>query len=172
MEFVMGFSTKRGRPATVKSTKDFGTKELILKKQLALTKPPIDILLSKSIITNDQHNAALKFKWLYNLRFGNLKLKAYDGFNLRGSIEIFDQEYLAKKSKIYLKIANYLHQKRILNIVSNIVIFDLFPIILLAKTRNVAPNYSNKILLENDELNGLKDGLNYMLAIFSHRYVA
>jgi hypothetical protein len=161
----MRFSSKRGRPAISKPAKDLGTKELRQKKQLSLTKSPIDILLSKLIITQDQHDAALRFKWLYNLRFGNLKLKAYDGFNLRGSSMDFDQEYLAKKSKIYLKIANYLNQNKILNIVSNIVIFDLFPVILLPKTREVSPNYANKAMIQEDELNDLKHGLDYILSI-------
>jgi hypothetical protein len=169
-EIVMRFSSRRGRPIVQKPAKDLGTKELRQKRQLSLTKSPIDILLSKSIITEEQHNAGLKFRWLYNLRFGNLKLKAYDGFNLRGGDASFDEEYLAKKSKIYLKIANYLNENRILNIVSNIVIFDLFPMILLPKSR--APNYTNKTLLQDSELECLKQGLDYIWCVFNYRHVA
>ncbi len=68
----MAFSTLRGRPrATTRVIDtDSGTPELRLKHAMGITAEPIDLCLSRGLITPDQHWCGLHLRWLYTLRYG------------------------------------------------------------------------------------------------------
>jgi hypothetical protein len=66
----MAFSTRRGRPRSQPEQLDPGTPELRLKHALGLTTEPIDLCLSRNLITPGQHWCGLHLRWLYTLRYG------------------------------------------------------------------------------------------------------
>lgn len=66
----MAFSTLRGRPKARAPEHDPGTPELRLKHALGLTCEPIDLCLSKDLISKEQHWCALHLRWLYTVRYG------------------------------------------------------------------------------------------------------
>lgn len=66
----MAFTTRRGRPRAPALLSDPGTPELRLKHALGLTAEPIDLCLSRGLVTNEQHWCALHLRWLYTLRYG------------------------------------------------------------------------------------------------------
>lgn len=66
----MAFSSKRGRPKTVKPLHDCGTPELAFKRALGLTQEPLDGCLQRGLIHPHHHRAGLHLRWLYTLRYG------------------------------------------------------------------------------------------------------
>ena len=59
---------KKGRPKKVTEDKPY-TSETYWKNKHNLTSEPIDLLLKRGIINEEMHQAALKFRWLYTLKF-------------------------------------------------------------------------------------------------------
>jgi hypothetical protein len=78
----MAFSSKRGRPRKITSAirRDLGTEQLQAKRQQNLTIEPFDLLLAKSIISEDEHRAGIHLRWLYTLKNGapNISAMAMD----------------------------------------------------------------------------------------------
>lgn len=66
----MAFTTRRGRPKAPATTTDLGTPELRLKHALGATTEPIDLCLSRELITPEQHRCGMHLRWLYTLRYG------------------------------------------------------------------------------------------------------
>ncbi len=66
----MRFTSKRGRPKTVRPDTDMGTPELQKKRAHGLTLEAIDMCLNKNLITQAQHWCGLHLRWLYTLRYG------------------------------------------------------------------------------------------------------
>jgi len=57
---MAGFSRRRGRPRQNIQENDKGTFELRQKRNLGITIEAIDLCLKKSLITQEQHNAAMR----------------------------------------------------------------------------------------------------------------
>jgi hypothetical protein len=74
----MGFSAKRGRPKTklMGRIPDFGTEQLQAKRRQNATIEPLDLLLQKSLISNEQHSAGIHLRWLYTLKMGAPNISA------------------------------------------------------------------------------------------------
>lgn len=68
----MAFTSRRGRPPALRPTcaDDPGTPELRLKHALGLTAEPLDMCLSKQLITPLQHRCGLHLRWLHTIRYG------------------------------------------------------------------------------------------------------
>lgn len=66
----MAFSTTRGRPRTRSDAPDYGTPELRMKRMIHATDEPLDLCLSRALITPGQHRAGLHLRWLYTVRYG------------------------------------------------------------------------------------------------------
>lgn len=67
----MAFTTRRGRPPRpVFHGHDLGTPELCFKRAHGLTDEPIDRLLHRGLISQNQHWCGLHLRWLYTLRYG------------------------------------------------------------------------------------------------------
>ena len=83
----MGFSAKRGRPKTklVGRIPDLGTEQLQAKRRQNATIEPLDLLLQKSLISNEQHSAGIHLRWLYTLKMGapNISASNLDEFSSR-----------------------------------------------------------------------------------------
>lgn len=73
----MSFSTRRGRPAKPKLTRDNGTPELQAKRTLGLTIEAIDLCLERRLISREQHWAGLHYRWLYTVRYGAPSLSSH-----------------------------------------------------------------------------------------------
>lgn len=66
----MAFSTTRGRPRTRTDAPDYGTPELRMKRMIHATDEPLDLCLSRGLITSGQHRAGMHLRWLYTVRYG------------------------------------------------------------------------------------------------------
>lgn len=72
------FTNRRGRPRSERPALDKGTPELQNKRKQNITVETIDTCLSKGLISESQHLAALRFRRLYSLRFGAPHIRALD----------------------------------------------------------------------------------------------
>ena len=77
----MGKWAGRGRPKTRSDGKDLGTPELQKKKRGGMAGEPVDVCLTKGLITEEEHWCALHFRWLYTIRYG---LPTVTAINLDG----------------------------------------------------------------------------------------
>lgn len=66
----MRFRTRRGRPAVARAPRDAGTPELQHKRSMQMTAEPLDLYLSCGIISEAQHRAGIRLRWLHSLFFG------------------------------------------------------------------------------------------------------
>ena len=73
----LSFSKKRGRPRVEKEKNDYGTLELRNKRLLELTTEPLDLCFKKQLITIEEHEAGIRLRWLYTLKFGSPDISAY-----------------------------------------------------------------------------------------------
>ncbi len=126
---------------------------------------PIDILLNKCLITPTQHKTALNLRFLYHLRFGDLKIKtmrfAYANNNH------YTAEFLAEKSALYKKIVASFTNQKILNLIFNIAVFDIFPRSLLKSATSISANSFSNAILNIYELDDLRSGLDDIAKILA-----
>lgn len=122
----MGFSRKRGRPKTIKAQKDHGTPQLQAKKKLGITSEPLDLCLTKKLICIDEHEAGIRLRWLYTLRFGSPQISAYSIEPASsGSFRNDDENWLKARNLEYESAINDLSKIHAKRIVMNICIFNL-----------------------------------------------
>lgn len=72
------FTNRRGRPRSEKPALDKGTPELQHKRKQHLTAETLDSCLSAGLISCSQHQAGLRFRRMYSLRFGTPHIRALD----------------------------------------------------------------------------------------------
>ncbi len=155
------FSTKRGRPRKIldcsQNNHDNGTPELQRKIIELQTKEPIDLLLEKRLISNDEHRAAMHFRWLYTLRYGIPSVRAIDTTRIYGiDRKLNDEEWLTKREEEYKEATEILKKANSLSKVINIVIHNAFPDYLKPQMNMKI----NKTALKNEKsLLLLKEGL-------------
>jgi hypothetical protein len=153
----MKFSNRRGRPKSNKQIKDLGTKELRAKRIKEMTMEPIELCLKHDFITQEQHQAALRLQWLYNLHFGAPRIKAYDLKEVRGkSTHDYDDEWLAKRFDEYLSCLLELQKMGAKSITMNVCVFGLRPSF-LCKTKQAVSLYTRQA--EYHKALKLKEGL-------------
>lgn len=146
---------KRGRPRTKIESKDFGTPELIKKREQLLTTEPLDLLLYKKLITEKQHRAGLHFRWLYSICFEPAHIKAHDPGRVRGKFlrESYDEDFLVAIKEEYYRAIKKLKRIRAEGIVCNICIYQELP-------RFIANN--NSCRGNNFELQTIRNGLDLL----------
>lgn len=66
----MAFTSRRGRPRAPSPHADTGTPELRAKRSIGITTEPIDLCLTRNLISPAQHWCGLHWRWLYTLRYG------------------------------------------------------------------------------------------------------
>lgn len=69
---------RRGRPRALRPTRDQGTPELIRKRTVGETVEALDLYLARGQISEGQHRAGLRLRWLFTLRYGAPSLRALD----------------------------------------------------------------------------------------------
>jgi len=121
----MAFSRKRGRPKNIKPKNDYGTNELRMKKQLGVTTEPIDLCLNKKLITQEEHRAGLRLRWLYTLRFGSPGISAHDPEGSKGHYnKEYDELWLSARHMEYKNALDEINKIGAKRIVVNICIFN------------------------------------------------
>ncbi len=133
----MRFSSKRGRPRRIYPIKDYGTPELIHKRQHMLTLEPLDICLKKAFISHDHHWAGMHLRWLHSLRFGaptisSLDLSQPQGRNLTSENLLWQHA----REREYKQAIAAIKQPDMRALVVNICIFHHFPLFLRAQDLN------------------------------------
>lgn len=150
----MGFSSRRGRPRTLKEEVDQGTPELRQKRRHHLTTEPVDYLLQKGLITDQQHRCALHFRWLYTLRYGTVTITAIDPSAIRGRLQhTEDLHWREAVEKEWKTATQHLSSYRLLESVMRYCIYDT----------NVATH-----TLASPTLNALQSGLEALVKLW-HR---
>ncbi len=134
----MGFSRKRGRPALQKIQDDKGTNELQRKKSLGITTEPLDLCLKKGLICDEEHNAGIRLRWLYTLRFGAPDINAYS-FEHRGKscVQSDNDEWMHSRQLEYNNALTTLDRIGAKTIVMNICVFNQRPAFLLPYSMDI-----------------------------------
>ena len=129
----MKFTSKRGRPAAyghltvIEGGKNGeGQKTTHLHKRV--NREPIDICHEKGLISDNQHWAALHFRWLYTLRFGapGISASQLDKLGAQGP-KIVDSKWHEEREREYAMAVEKLRKAGALKIVLNLAIFGHFP---------------------------------------------
>jgi hypothetical protein len=165
----MGFTTRRGRPKTkevkleVISERDLGTPELCMHRAFNQTKEVLDICIEKRIITEDEHRAAVHFRWLYTIRFGAPNISALDinkgeGRDIREESEI----WRAKREREYSMAVEKLRSEGSLKMIMNIAIFNHSPRFLTG----VNSHRTAQIIQNKRELAKFREGLKTLVSLW------
>lgn len=130
----MKFTSKRGRPAAnskftiIEGGKQEKLPEPTPKPRARINREPIDIYHEKGMIDDDQHRAAIHFRWLYTLRFGAPGISAtgydrYSGHSPRNN----DPKWQEEREREYAMAVEKLRKCGALKIVLNIAVFGHYP---------------------------------------------
>lgn len=134
----MGFTSRRGRPQKQSKKaihpslqRDLGTEQLQAKRRNNLTAEPFDLLLQKSIITEDEHRAGIHLRWLFTLKNGapNISAMALDeqfGRELRCESD----SWRARREAEYGSAIEVLARAKLTELILNVAVYGVikFPI--------------------------------------------
>lgn len=152
----MAFSRRRGRPKKVSEGIDKGTAELRAKRNQNITTEPLDLCLNRGLITTEQHNAGIRFRWLYTLKFGAPTISSYSPDDTGGhSCKYEDTSWIARKQAEYNLIIQTIEKNKTRKTVMDICIFSLMPDFL----NNKLAYLSGRNISSEKELNLLINGL-------------
>lgn len=126
---------KRGRPIKTLTKLDFGTPELIEKRAFRLTVEAIDLCLERGLISQGEHKAALKLRWLYFVKFGSPFISSRELTDCRGrnTQKEMDPDALKEAEQIYAEILKGLDFIKARQIVLDVCVFDIYPAFLGSK---------------------------------------
>ena len=128
---------KRGRPKS-KLTVDLGTSELRQKRARDLTIEPLDLCAKRKLITQEEYTAGLKFRSLFLICYGHLKLRAYDPSILLGrSLLEHGEKKLKYCQALYTALIKQLSIINAVKIISDICIHHHTPSFLKLNTINL-----------------------------------
>ncbi|MCD6035130.1 MAG: hypothetical protein K0R63_871 [Rickettsiales bacterium] len=114
---------KRGRPCLRRASRDLGTPELQEKRTQHITAEPLDFLHHKGLISSTQHQAGMRLRWLYSLRFGVPRVQAYNAEHIAGSSSSpYDPLWLAARNREYLLLCRILKEEGVEKTVSDVCI--------------------------------------------------
>lgn len=120
-----GFRARRGRPPVSRIAVDPGTPELVAKRALGVTSEVIDIFHNNGRLTDYQLKAALRFRWLYTLRFGVPSIQCIDMTGMYTRIPtIEDSKWRADRQNEYREAAHMLEAHGLLNSVLRGAVFN------------------------------------------------
>lgn len=153
----MKYRVKRGRPRQIHPKKDLGTPELAAKRQAGLTIEPLDLCLQRGIISIDEHEAGIHFRWLYTVIFGVPNPSISNPGYLGGkSLREDNPAWLRDREYEYASAKTTLQRLKATPMVPNVCIFSRYPVFLInaATIRDI-----QKSLFYNEEYMRFKDGL-------------
>ena len=138
----MAFSKRRGRPKKINhNSYDKGTIELIEKRKSNLTTEPLDLCFQRGLINEQQHNAGMRLRWLYTLKFGAPTISAYSPDNLGGhSCKYEDNGWMKRRQNEYHLIIELLERNKARKIVMDICVFNRMPSFLYKVPKNFRCN--------------------------------
>lgn len=123
------FRSRRGRPRArqaIHNEPDPGTPELLTKRRYHLTTEPIDLCLNRKLIDETQHRNALRFRWLYTIRFGAPGVSAFDYARAAGK-DLFvedDPAWRAAREQDYRNACDLLRKLGAHRLVFHCVIYN------------------------------------------------
>lgn len=122
----MAFRSTRGRPKSAPTPKkDLGTAELRQKKRQQLTDEPLDICLTKGLISKQQHWCGLHLRWLYTVRYGapGISIPAY---HINGGLPTREEDpkWRAAREKDYKQAIAQLRNWRCYEAVMSICVYQ------------------------------------------------
>ncbi|MCE3233456.1 MAG: hypothetical protein K0R98_1713 [Rickettsiaceae bacterium] len=163
----MGFSRKRGRPCAPREKTDKGTKELQEKRARNHTIEPLDLCLKKQIIESSEHEAGIRLRWLYTLRFGAPDISAYQP-EMRGKscFHADDEEWLHARHLEYKNALVELEKIGAKRVVINICIFNQRAAFLLPAT---ADTTHYQLRLRHATFRKFKDGMEVLAGVLGKR---
>ncbi len=123
---------RRGRPPLKRPELDKGTKELQQKRESGLTQLPLDLCLSRGKISQREHDAASRLKWLYSLQYGVAAPSQVQWDREVRHIRERDQLWLAKRKKEYEQAVTVLEKCGVWYLVREVGIFGQYPAWLVA----------------------------------------
>ncbi len=130
----MSFTSKRGRPPANMAglTLIEGGKQEDIKPKIRpksrINREPIDICHEKGLISDDQHRAAIHFRWLYSLRFGAPGVSATDYDRMSGrQLRDNDPKWQEEREREYAMAVEKLRMCGALKIVLNLAVFNHVP---------------------------------------------
>jgi len=128
----MRFSNKRGRPKKNKIELDFGTIELQEKRKSNLSDDLLITLKKLNFINDVEYQAALWFRYLYSIKFGNPNvITACNIMKINGrNLFEMNKEKREKMEKLYNKISQQLEGRGMKNMMLNVCVFDKCDMIL------------------------------------------
>jgi hypothetical protein len=158
----MNFTSKRGRPKQVKLQVIEGGKQES-RPVIKISREPIDICHQKGIINDNEHLAALHFRWLYTLKFGAPGVSAIDLEREMGrSTRQNDPEWQESREREYAMAVEKLRNTGTLKPVLNMAVFGHFPKYMqpekASRWQYLAHNY--------DEILKLREGLDILVKLW------
>ncbi len=118
------FRNRRGRPKSVRLETDCGTPELQRHRTAKATAEPLDNLLAHKMITENEHKAALRFRWLYTLRHGITDVRALRLDIASSAHQPRNEDWQADREEEYRETVNILISHRAWNTLVELVIFQ------------------------------------------------
>lgn len=119
---------RRGRPRRNDTGPDYGTPELIARKQRGETAEILDLCLERQLINAHQHWCGIHLRWLYTLRHGTPTIRAIDLLQPGGMcLKESDPEWYALREKEFADALDLLTQAGHARLVSAICIYNECP---------------------------------------------
>lgn len=156
----MSFTSKRGPKAksnaaltVIEGGKTAEQLAELPKKVIRINNEPIDICFAKDLITNEEHWAAIHFRWLYTLRFGAPLVSALNLERINGKENIKnDEKWQEMREREYAMAVEKLRKAGALKTVMNVAVFNIMPKFLINKgslsKKNINNNYSEFLKLK------------------------
>lgn len=160
---------RAGRPKQQRAKIDRGTLELRQKRQADITEEALDLAFKRALIDEKEHEAAMRLRWLYHLRFGSPNVKAYDPdgkFSSGGIAQQKDDAWYGKRKQEYEEAVALLSDMGARNVVMWVAVFDKKPLCLRYTMRQLAyhQGFYDKA---QKEVTCLKEGLLALVRYFS-----
>lgn len=162
------FSRRRGRPRRAKPSHDTGTPELVAKRRAHLTSEPIDLCLSRNIVTTAQHRAGIHLRWLHTLRLGAPGVKALDiERSGASSTRTTDEVWLADRQQEYNHAVQELTIFNRLSPVVDLCIYNISPSFLFPPSGDASLHIPLRRVRDRQEL---CEGLDILRKLWENRH--
>ena len=129
---------------------------MIQKRKANITTEPLDLCFQRGLINEQQHNAGIRLRWLYTLKFGAPTISSYSPDNVGGhSCKYEDNGWMWHRQLEYKLMIERLEKSKARKIVVDICIFSRMPQFLYKIPDNL--KMTNLVTLKDLKL--FQDGL-------------
>ncbi len=109
---------------------ELGSRDMGFKRTSPVTKEPLDLCFEKGLITLEQHQYGMRFRWLYSIRFGAIGASSNFPCIYSYKSNNYDAAWLAKKQLEYRFVMDCLKSKSSQKIVQDVCVHNIWPIFL------------------------------------------